>query len=382
MTSRMAVFASTPDGGHPEYVAKLLSGVLSAAESLEVVWPVRSDRSSLSDDDPRIIFERGVIPSMPPRDGLSRWRWLVSRINPMRRHDVGELRWLYSQDKRFDVVLIQEVQRFTLPLVVFLALRKADRVILHLHNVRRHDYRGSLFDRLDEVLLRIGLRICSAVVVHSEKNRAFLVNQHGVRERVFVVPHGITPAVETVRPAPTPPVILFFGVNRKNKGLAVLVDAIRQMDADVELHVAGFTGPAEWNETTQLLSSLPNVIWKHEFIDNADVPEWFKRATVVALPYTTFEAQSGVMHLAMEYGVPIVASDVGGLGETIRAWEIGIAVAPNDPKALADALSVGVSEPLNLGFRENILKSHVHLDWDTIGERFGSILLHSGTADG
>jgi glycosyltransferase involved in cell wall biosynthesis len=177
-------------------------------------------------------------------------------------------------------------------------------------------------------------------------------------------------------------VILFFGVNRKNKGLAVLVDAIRQMDADVELHVAGFTGPAEWNETTQLLSSLPNVIWKHEFIDNADVPEWFKRATVVALPYTTFEAQSGVMHLAMEYGVPIVASDVGGLGETIRAWEIGIAVAPNDPKALADALSVGVSEPLNLGFRENILKSHVHLDWDTIGERFGSILLHSGTADG
>ena len=34
----------------------------------------------------------------------------------------------------------------------------------------------------------------------------------------------------------------------------------------------------------------------------------FARAHAVVLPYTDFEAQSGVLHTAIEYGVPVIVS--------------------------------------------------------------------------
>ncbi|MBD3219892.1 glycosyltransferase, partial [bacterium] len=48
--------------------------------------------------------------------------------------------------------------------------------------------------------------------------------------------------------------------------------------------------------------------------------------------------QSGVVFQAMTAGVPVVATDTGGLGHTVREAGCGVVVPPGDERALADAL--------------------------------------------
>ena len=42
--------------------------------------------------------------------------------------------------------------------------------------------------------------------------------------------------------------------------------------------------------------------------------------------------------MALAYGRPVVVTDVGGLGECVRQWGIGVVVPPNDPRALAEGI--------------------------------------------
>ena len=59
-------------------------------------------------------------------------------------------------------------------------------------------------------------------------------------------------------------------------------------------------------------------------------------ATVVVLPYRRIEA-SGVLADAVGNGRPAVVSDVGAIGETVRRFDAGEVVPPEDPGALAAA---------------------------------------------
>jgi glycosyltransferase involved in cell wall biosynthesis len=47
---------------------------------------------------------------------------------------------------------------------------------------------------------------------------------------------------------------------------------------------------------------------------------------------------------AMAYGVPVIASDVGGLAEIVSPEEGGRQVPPGDAAALADAINVAASD--------------------------------------
>jgi glycosyltransferase involved in cell wall biosynthesis len=64
----------------------------------------------------------------------------------------------------------------------------------------------------------------------------------------------------------------------------------------------------------------------------------FRESHVVVLPYTAFSSQSGVLHDAYGHGRPVVVSDVGALGETVREDGSGLVVPPRDPAALAHAV--------------------------------------------
>ena len=64
----------------------------------------------------------------------------------------------------------------------------------------------------------------------------------------------------------------------------------------------------------------------------------FARADVAVYPYTR-ASQSGAVRVAMAHGLPVIASDVGGLGESCREYEGAVMVAPGDVAALTQALA-------------------------------------------
>ena len=74
---------------------------------------------------------------------------------------------------------------------------------------------------------------------------------------------------------------------------------------------------------------------------------------------------------AMELGLPIIASDVGGIPDVVVNNESGILVPEKDPVALADAIKRIESDPqytesLLEGARNRIAE---HFTWDNITRR-------------
>ncbi len=75
------------------------------------------------------------------------------------------------------------------------------------------------------------------------------------------------------------------------------------------------------------------------FVSDAELPAFFRRADVVALPYAQTERLdwSGVLATALAFGKPILVSDVGGFAEVEAAGAARL-VLPNDPAALREGI--------------------------------------------
>lgn len=104
------------------------------------------------------------------------------------------------------------------------------------------------------------------------------------------------------------PLILFFGIVRPYKGLAVLVDAVGQLSAEgrpVGLYIAGefWEDEQKYREQIQRLGLSDRVWIENRYIPNEELPVIFSAADVFAAPYTD-ATQSGAVKMAMGFGLP------------------------------------------------------------------------------
>src|SRR2546430_16940197 len=75
----------------------------------------------------------------------------------------------------------------------------------------------------------------------------------------------------------------------------------------------------------------------NEYISEERTAEYFRRASVVVLPYIE-ASQSGVIPLAYSPGKPVVATKMGGLPERVERGRTGPLVEPRDTAALTESL--------------------------------------------
>jgi len=68
-----------------------------------------------------------------------------------------------------------------------------------------------------------------------------------------------------------------------------------------------------------------------------DVPNYTKALDIFVLPSRN-EGIGGANLIAMALKVPVVATDVGGVGEVVHDGETGLLVPPSNPEALAEAI--------------------------------------------
>jgi glycosyltransferase involved in cell wall biosynthesis len=213
--------------------------------------------------------------------------------------------------------------------------------VLTAHGVLR---REGWERRLDRGLRRM-FDSMDAIVALSEFGRERLVGAGVDPARVRVIPHGAFDYL-TRQPdeAPLPdelgevdgPVILFFGLIRPYKGVDVLLEAFRSVTG-AELWIVGRPLGVSMDELRQLAERAPGrVRFVPRFVSDLELPAYFRRADVVALPHRDAE-QSGVLYAAIAFGKPILMSDVGGFGEVAETGAARL-VPPGDPAALAAGL--------------------------------------------
>jgi glycosyltransferase involved in cell wall biosynthesis len=212
--------------------------------------------------------------------------------------------------------------------------------ILTAHGVLRSEGWARRLRGLRRVLDRM-----DAVVALSEFGRERLATAGVDSSRVRVIPHGAFDYLtrqheETPLPpelaAVDGPVILFFGLVRPYKGVDVLLDAFRSVRG-AELWIVGRPLGIALDGLRQAASLVPGrVRFVPRFVGDHELPAYFRRADVVALPHRDAE-QSGVLFAALAFGKAIVMSEVGGFGE-VAATGAGTLVPPGDSDALAERL--------------------------------------------
>lgn len=147
-------------------------------------------------------------------------------------------------------------------------------------------------------------------------------------------------AQQTLGLDPDKRTLLFFGLIREYKGLDLLLEAMHHLDERYQLIIAGEPyGSFDKYERLIRQYGLQDRILAHlSYIPDARVSPYFSAADLCVLPYRS-ATQSGISSVAYHFEVPMVTTDVGGLRETIADRNTGLVVPPNDPKAIAEAIS-------------------------------------------
>ncbi len=148
------------------------------------------------------------------------------------------------------------------------------------------------------------------------------------------------------------PVVGFVGRIVYEKGLPVLVEAIRRLRADhpdVVLVIAGDGDAVAGGGVLDVLRaeiSDDRRILLTGFLSDEDLVSFYSACTVLALPsIDPLEAYGMVQVEAMLCGCPVVASALPGVSIPIRTSGMGVLVPPGNPDALARGLAQVLAAP-------------------------------------
>lgn len=168
--------------------------------------------------------------------------------------------------------------------------------------------------------------------------------------------------------------ILFFGQIKRVKGLDILLKALKETPEDIKLIIAGRPQRDDIAYYDRLIDELAlqgRVIKIIRYIEDDEREKLFFAADVNVLPYRIIY-QSGVLLMAMSYGLPVIASDLEPNKEIIRDNENGMFFKNGDIKLL--------SQKINLFFSENILRKKIiknsiktiedQYSWDAISAKY------------
>jgi len=162
------------------------------------------------------------------------------------------------------------------------------------------------------------------------------------------------------------PTLLFFGFIRKYKGVDILLKAVELLKEklDLQLIIAGefYDNKQKYLNLIESLKIKDNVKIFSDFIPNDEVKYYFSASDAVVLPYRE-ATQSGIFQIANNFEKPIIASDVGGLGEEIEQGKTGFVVEKNNPQILADVIFKYFNEVKVEEFSLNVKRKKEKYSW-------------------
>jgi glycosyltransferase involved in cell wall biosynthesis len=156
-----------------------------------------------------------------------------------------------------------------------------------------------------------------------------------------VIPH-VSPRGTVHRKANSPQASLTFGYLGRlvpEKGIELLLDTFAARgDKGWELLIAGEADNKYSRQLQQRHADLQNRS-AIRFLGWVEPVEFFNQVDVLIVPSRWQEPLARVVQEAYAYGVPVVASNRGGMPEQIEDGVIGLLFDPDDPNSLAKAVN-------------------------------------------
>jgi D-inositol-3-phosphate glycosyltransferase len=222
------------------------------------------------------------------------------------------------------------------------------------------------------------------VICASRGEKELLGALYGVpQSRVTVVPCGVD--TEAFRPLnkvaarrrlgipAKGPLVLFVGRIEPLKGIDVLLRAVSHLDGRFRVLVIGGDGKdvARKSELAVLASEL-RIADRVKFLDavpHHDLPLYYNAADICVVP-SYYESFGLVAVEAMACGLPVIASRVGGLKETVLDGQTGYLVPWLCPEPFAERLELLLNnEPLRRSLGREARAAAERYHWSEVATR-------------
>ena len=262
------------------------------------------------------------------------------------------------------------------------------RICLIIHDVE------SLLEQCRKSWIQKCSHLSTYIVVHNMVSYDELLKKipSAEKEKVFIIPHGnfidikeLTNNIETSEYFSFDSnkfYLLFFGMIKKTKGLDVLIEALKDIPSNVHLIIAGRTRNISFNYYEKMINKFKLSDRVHpliRYISNDERNKLFNFSDLAILPYQKIY-QSGVMLLAMSYGLPVIASDLPA-NKLIIEDKKGILFKEGNSLDLASKINEIINDELKRKTISENAKEYVKLnnDWEKIGSQYLKMFLTTQT---
>lgn len=323
---------------------------------------------SFSRQYPRLLFPGNVSADPSEATLYEPCERIIDTMNP--------LTWLAAARRvvaeRPDILLLQWWTPFWIPLLLLVsrAAHRANIPVLFIS----HQFIEPDSSLIEWFFARMTLRLADGLIVMTEE-------EFGMARRVLPgkpIRAGHLPPFDVFTPQhltradaraqlglhADAPLLLMFGFVRRYKGLRYLLDALAHTAVTAHLLVAGefWEDEQAYRDQIRQLGLGQRVTLDNRYITNEQLEPYFAAADALVLPYLS-GSQSGVGMTAVHYGLPVIATAVGGLAETITDGESGLIVPPGDAAALARAIDRYFQDGLETPMRAGMAQARARLSW-------------------
>ncbi|HPD15151.1 MAG TPA: glycosyltransferase, partial [Planctomycetota bacterium] len=191
----------------------------------------------------------------------------------------------------------------------------------------------------------------TACVSHYSMSQCMVFTPEQAWGRMYLVRCCVAPEFlsATITPVPEAPRFVFVGRFCAEKGIPLLLEAVRRLSSDgVDIHLAMIgDGPLREGIAARIGElGLTNSVTLSGNQDSSYVRHAIRNSRALVLP-SLAEGLPVVLMEAMALGRPVIATRVGGVGELVEHDLNGWLVDPASVDGLAEALREALSSPTN-----------------------------------
>lgn len=246
-------------------------------------------------------------------------------------------------EKEYDIVHLTRLPQWFE--VSFFKLRH--KVVLSVHDPIPHSGHNWKNKLLTNCVRRITFSLFNNFIIFNEAQKKLFVDRYKLKKKNIISSKlSCYTCLQSIKPdeknVPLEKYILFTGRITKYKGLQYLLPAFRRVHEvypELRLVVAGngtFCFDVEDYERCDYIE------FRNRFIPDKELIALIKHCIFLVCPYTD-ATQSGVIMSAFAFGVPVLATDVGGLPEMVRDGVFGKIIREKDENAIVS----GICDMLN-----------------------------------
>lgn len=251
--------------------------------------------------------------------------------------------------------------------ILLLSFFRKKRVIISLHNFLDHIDAGLIEKFLKKMIIKKFVNFH----FHSKIQYDLFGNQYKNKNAFFtVMPTKDYGEIVKKRKfnENLPKKFLFFGYIREYKNLELLIKVFNESDINAKLIIAGYSD--KWSRYESLIRDRKKFDYDIRVIGNNEIPYFFSESDFVILPYKD-STQSGPLLIAINYGIPVIASNILAFNGLIKNGENGFLFENNDAASLKGVLINAIN--ISLANYEIMVNNQLKLKLDINKDYFKNV---------